>query len=783
MIFNELNNLERSKYWYRANPGGGGIDSNIPDPSDALFSLNSISGNNMIDAINGWEFSITGKDWNDDEWGGDLNHIPWKTVATISAPADGTPAAIAIQAIDADNFWYEVGGTAKSIPIQAFFQNINFSNLYFCRHVARSVNGDLEETTPPGITDITLYNTARTIDSTYTDYYGTEIERPVSSVKFVSKAGNDSADGSWGTPWLTIQKAATSGVTGDTVYILGGDYDEATTLSLNRTGIILSFIGTAQINLTSSGTSYVVQRIRTSGTFQHINIVGEGNTANCFYHGNLAGYLIIDKCGMSGATTKTVEKFGGLDGALQITDSVSPDAEEIEYPGGSDFVGNFANNVSFTSGLSVAKYNKFIASSGSFGLRIGNLSAGSTVQYNRFEHTGCKGIEVDTINESAQYDLLIERNTFISKGAVQPGIDISPYVTTSNNNFNPVINYNRFIDESTSGTGVFGIKASGTVGTWNGAEVLYNYFYSENTDIRYCIEVSPTTARGIWKINYNRFFSDTYGGVIITFGEGNTGDTAGSEIIGNYIRGHLYNHPTETLQTTHGILANGGINFTIAYNRVEYCALGIVAKSEGEQYTSNGIYYNIMFNNNAHFYLRRAGSIPFYENTIVSENDTTCYRFGSVDDQGYAGSCRGTEFKNNIFYGNCQQPRFLIDSSGLDGVDDITWDTNIFYGTQDTFIITETPDSYTLAEAKTNGWVANESTTAPTFTDLENGDLTLQAGSEGIGDGLTLATAYDDGLDITTDWNKDHTDTDVDNYPTIVTKQQTGTWDKGAYVS
>lgn len=43
---------------------------------------------------------------------------------------------------------------------------------------------------------------------------------------YVATNGNDSADGSSGTPWLTITKAASTAATGDTVIINSGDYDE-----------------------------------------------------------------------------------------------------------------------------------------------------------------------------------------------------------------------------------------------------------------------------------------------------------------------------------------------------------------------------------------------------------------------------------------------------------------------------------------------------------------------------------------------------------------------------
>ena len=63
------------------------------------------------------------------------------------------------------------------------------------------------------------------------------------------------------------------------------------------------------------------------------------------------------------------------------------------------------------------------------------------------------------------------------------------------------------------------------------------------------------------------------------------------------------------------------------------------------------------------------------------------------------------------------------------------------------------------------------------LTDPELTDYIPDVGSPAIGAGETLAVAYDDGLDATTDWG------DTDTVPTVVTKQQTVPWDIGAYVS
>ena len=65
----------------------------------------------------------------------------------------------------------------------------------------------------------------------------------------------------------------------------------------------------------------------------------------------------------------------------------------------------------------------------------------------------------------------------------------------------------------------------------------------------------------------------------------------------------------------------------------------------------------------------------------------------------------------------------------------------------------------------------NNITTNPLFTDIANLDFRLQAGSGSIGTGLTLTNAT--GI-LTADW--------VSTIPTVTTINQSGTWDRGAYV-
>ncbi len=60
---------------------------------------------------------------------------------------------------------------------------------------------------------------------------------------YVATTGNDGGDGSFGSPWRTIQHAADTAVAGDTVYVMGGTYNEVVTFanSGSATGGYITF--------------------------------------------------------------------------------------------------------------------------------------------------------------------------------------------------------------------------------------------------------------------------------------------------------------------------------------------------------------------------------------------------------------------------------------------------------------------------------------------------------------------------------------------------------------
>jgi len=756
----------------------------IPAYSSALFVLAYVDGNYMVDAINGWQFPINNKDWTADEghWTGDVTVLPFKTAATLSPPSD---AAIKtqIQAYDVNNFWYAGDGTPNTIPIQALYQNIDFANKCFCKQVAHTLNADLEETVPAGVKYITLYKSEQTVDASFTTYFGSEATRPTSNVLFVSKAGNDTTgNGSYATPYLTIDKGLQTLTTGHILWVLSGAYNEASAgydyLRITRNSTTLTVKGCGNVQLLSANASYIFYNGSYTSYISCYGIIFNGyksiyfNTrpiifSRCYFKGS--GF------GNAGCTTG-IERSVINNGDNSFTTYFGADAAYFKE--------NFVYNVNCSlSAQAAAKivvtYNRGIRDNATndrvFG--YGTAIGGMTFKYNYVKainsgtSTGCLDIYSTRVKDFTHVCIL-ERNIFIG-GATVVNFRITDITATSNVDF--TYRYNVLIMQGSS----YGLKfAPVTSNIMHTALIEKNYFYGDNG----LITIVPTAINCPVQINYNRFFATDKTNAAVTFGEGTDGLCDGSEIIGNLFYGYQHAAAYDDAAGQHGLLVQGGINFTIKYNMFKGCGLGMAWKCrDGDTYTDGGMMYNVFFNNNAHFYTRRLQAGRYYNNTMACSLANS--RIGAIDAQGYA--CEDQLFKNNIFKHTGRSLLFALADSILQGAaGDVLFDDNIFDDNSGKPIIhyITALTELTYAQAVAAGFITNGEQAVPVFNNLAAGELWLQSGSAGRGDGTDLGAALDDGLDISTDWNDDVNDTDPDHYPTIVTKQQGVSWDKGAYV-
>lgn len=741
----------------------GGIDSDIPDGAEATFTLNSIVGDDFVDAVNGWLFPIDGKDWVDDEWSTELTHIPWKTKATISAPADGTPEATAIQAIDDDNFWYEAGGTAQVIPIQSFFQNINFSNLYFARHVAKVVDGNSVETTPPGVTDITLYNTARVIDSTYTDYFGSEVALPVAGTDyFVAKSGNDGNDGtSIAQAKLTMSGALAVSGSGDTVHILGGDYNESWVPDTGAT-----YIGVGQVEYTPDTTW--TMNIGTNAIIRHLILNASGQTFCMILGGGKTGFT-MDKCKTYGACTYELFANNGI--AMDVTNSalVCTYSTSMGYKGEVNYTGCYLN---LNAGITVSTANVITA----FDVQYNTINSpaasiiiyGNTVDidfsFNNikgigtrlFSMTGVSAIDSMTLNRNVMNITATNDIEFMNAGANAVFNDLTfTYndITVSTTDEIFLLNADDCKDFIASNNVINIVSSNGA----NQAVLL-----AKSTQASSTFAVANNT------INYTHNL-----GYVIAVGNEST-DADDDKYTSISITGNRITKTAGVLNLVHVIFVGHNLDPVISYNFVEGGTFGIVMKHSGGAYTANGATYNIFKNCEIAIHIKGVLDCPAIGNSMYFDTITDFRAFYVRNNVG-GDSATGAILKNNIIEttgGNGFI--YLYENTSEGGTTDI--DYNDVY-TDLVDIASVDGVGRTWAEWQSDGFGANSIVTDPEFTDVDNDDFTLDAGSDAIGAGETLAAAYDDGLDSTTTWGSAST------LPVIVTKQQTAPWDMGAYIS
>jgi hypothetical protein len=116
----------------------------------------------------------------------------------------------------------------------------------------------------------------------------------------------------------------------------------------------------------------------------------------------------------------------------------------------------------------------------------------------------------------------------------------------------------------------------------------------------------------------------------------------------------------------------------------------------------------------------------------------------------------------------------------IDSVTD-TVDYNLYYCPNITMKFTYISVDKTWAEWQALGFDAHSRVLTTEeynglFTDPDNGDFSLKAGSVAIGAGVDLGGSYNTGIDSSTTWGGST------SIPVVVTKTQSGSWDVGAYI-
>lgn len=766
---------------------GGGF---VPYSSDLLYLLSgeiiTIAGSRYFRDITGnnRHFLITNDDLPVNGFG-----FPYKSSAVISPPVDAV-----LQAADVNGYLY-TAGVPNQLPVNAFFQDIDYEHINFARHLPQILNASGVEIFEPCVVDICMYNTVKAgaALTTCQAYFGVPAEDM--TAKWCSPAiavppGNDANPGTKLLPDLTIQHAIDSENTGlrvyfktnqdfvaaygrvddwlknNKLYALGycrnlNNYDASNILRINgaNVGELINFtfeITDAVLRsvLITSASTLIFNHDRFKldngggvyGEFLHcLNSVFAGSIGNSAIRLRLYAYNLNHVVSGNIFNLTAVGTLSSYDFAM--TQNTTP-------------LGNL-----------VYTHNKHI------GVRVGayycmniaqTLTGNMLVKDNYYNVTGALGTYIwiwgNRVTSTMTLEICYEK--FFVNTAFYKTIEIAehqiniPYIHhcetylntagsvrgKSYHSGNVLVEYCHTFGENVAIT--HGDDYDGDV--QNGEVLAANLYHT----IRYCKIWVNRDAQS--HINSGFTTTDADNKIIV-------------EDIGNYIRGFgCYN---ATIGNADGIITGWQRNGKYRYNFIEgvYNGFNIHGVTN---FTTEGILANIIKDCQRGIFISGLTAINIFNNTIISKWNGAYGLYCQIGTSGVV-------FKNNIVIllgtGNCYGVRTV--GGGVDTVD-----YNLYYCPNGNLRFTEGGIDRTFAQWQALGYDAHSRVlTATEFTNLfinmATDNYALKTSSAAIGAGEKQIALYDDCLDATTNYPKDR--------PTlisIVTKAQGVVADCGAYV-
>lgn len=721
-------------------------EDSIPAYNSALVWLDGeVSGDEFVDQTgNGRNFTITGKDWDSG------SYFPYKSAATISAPAgDAT-----LIAADVNNFLY-TAGTPNEIPVVSFFQNIDYEDKIFCRHIAQVTDGDGVETTEPSIGDICVYDSVLAgADLTLAEtYYGVPINtetvtvKPSGGVYSTFEACLAAADLSI----VGIYTKLYAETPAANYFLLNKEHDY-----IGRGRVVIDDGGNSTVGIlrpynktvSMKGVELTVktaadQCINIDGanfTFENFKLTGDGQDAMFLLNEASFGTCTIKNGIINGYSVRMLDDIPGTSGTFIIDSNIINSYSTnrvIDFAG--DGVLTIKNNKVIFDNVLAEYFQSAVAQSLTYSL-IGN-----TFQIDNcvdsMQIINLTGLLTDVtvignkVNIAAITKTLIQ--IFIVKN--NPGITIKNNIITS--------------EATTALTGIY-------LGTTGDSAINC---VAENNRI---VAKNATGSYGIL------IGSDGYD--ITHLNECDGGEIRFNREIGNYI------YDTGTPITIHGSII-GWNTGAIRHNFISGFHYGAISKND--EAANAHVFGNIFIDNYYGVYVKGADSVNVSNNTII--NKSLAGSVGILNLQNADGGRSGNPAKAMVAKNN-----IVIDEQGTaGGLVDITenasfphvLDYNIYYSAAAKPFSKDGVDK-TFAEWQALGYDTNSvmlsslAAAKALFNDYDNDGYGLRAGSAAIGAGETL-TGFEEGLEESTDWGDEST------VPEVITKQQTTPWDIGAYVS
>jgi len=707
--------------------------------------LSGIVGNEMVDISgNGYNADVINKDFT-------INGIPYKSTALIAQKAVNFGIIP-----DPYNFWYTTGGTPNQIPVVSLYQNVDYANIIFCRHVNQSVDSNLIETNEPFVVEIVTYSVALTGSNLINAnaYFSVPTEDLAAYwVDFVN--GNDTTGtGTKLLPWKTIKKGINSSASGSKIYARSAEYTETRTFDFLWIDTIRHIEGVGFVKLKStSSADYIVQMTAAAtGSLKGIyftyvsenyilSINSSGTIERCFISGGDIGTCIT----VNSATTPTIKNCV-IVASLRAFASL--------YNGNIDTcyikTTSSSTNITIDGGSTTTFLNSKIRTLSSGSLISHTVGSACVIKGSKF-YIDANITELYTTT-SATSSLSFTYSLITSQYNFTNSVITAPKTTIFNDN-RVVLTY-AFVSKM-----LVDFKNGLTI------ECYRNIITSTTTGGLNSFAVYQTTGAPVTtsvKFYYNKVFTKSESSYVFRIGTENTsaydGTISGIEILGNYIE-----YTGTSMGTTHAIFVGHNINALIRYNYVINLEYHTVYKHSAQINTSGDVSYNI--SKNAQILCFGAQNYRVYGNVVYM--DKSANTGGIVVSSNGGGDPTGSDIKNNIIEAKDTSSIYILESTKSGVV--LDFDYNVLYAEDGVEVFAIDGAYKTKAE-----WLATSQDLNSVFINpILDSELIPQSP---INIAENLGATYDDGLDVSTDWGN------TSEVPVIVLKQQSSAWQCGAYI-
>jgi hypothetical protein len=561
--------------------------------------------------------------------------------------------------------------------------------------------------------------------------------------------GNNSNDGSSGSPWQTLQYAENTASNGDTVNVAAGTYIEddptnhAWTVSKG-----ISWVATGAVTVRASTTATRVLHVTGTNTssFTGFTFDSEGTRSSVVtFASTSASNKTFTNCTFQNGTGFFIVPSGTVTNFL------------IDQ---STFILNNAASTAYLAavGDQVLSNNIFSVTNATTVVRVSG--AGTNLDFNNNSVTSSTLVQV--FNVSANSILEVTDNTFTINGITTRILYLSSgtgsltfgdNIVTSASAIQAIyvsggVWTTSIVDNTITSTSSSPSQALIQLLNQNSPQITNNNIETTSTDAIAHIQLSSTgTSGGTANISDNTLISKSLTGHVISVGtEGSTSGNNmfdGALIENNTIYGPLYYDPDLSAFSTHTIFVGYNKNAIIRYNTVIGGGYAVVVKGGGEAYTSGGIYYNTFINNAGTTSIRVKGikNIKILNNTInVANNFQQNYTVIFISENGVGESSTGTVLKNNIIVGGKSELLRLEDVS-ITGLDS---DYNLFYRhSAGNFVDINSVVYSSLASWNLAGYDIHSVNSLPVFVNDSSYNYKLQSSSPGINNGVNVSLNND----------------------------------------